>query len=135
MDDERARATGNRRLDRRVVELNLRVLERRPIRVDGGLERRGRGRARLHLLRPRRVPRVASVWYRPACVLRVRCLREIAREVGLDLCERRLERSAIQVKSTCPSATSSPSLKFTEVMAPVICAWTATVDVGFRPCR
>ena len=82
-------------------QLHVRVVERGPVRFDGGFERGGRGRAGLHFL-PRDEAasrqRLVAAGLRP----RVRRLREITRKVGLHLRERRLEWPVIQREQDLP---------------------------------
>ena len=98
MDHQRAGAAGDRRRDRRVLELNLRVLDGGAIGFDGGVQRgdavvravstcsRGRDAALGEL--------VEALGLR----LGVRRLRHVALEVGLRLLERRFERPAIELE-------------------------------------
>jgi hypothetical protein len=105
---QRARAPGDRRANRRVLELHLRILQRRLVGIHSCVER-GRRRLRgIDLL----AGRDASLrqFLEPLGLLRgVGGLGDIAIEIGLGLLRRSGGRRS-SVDSTCPAMTSSPSV-------------------------
>ena len=101
MHHQRARAPGDRRGDGRVLELHLRVLQRRLVGIHGGVERGDRRLRGIDLL----AGRDASLrqLLEPLGLLRgVGGLREIAIEVGLRLLQRRFERTPIEREQDLP---------------------------------
>ena len=124
-----ARAPGDRCGDRRVLELHLRVLQRRLVGIHGGVERRDRRLRGIDLL-ARRDASLRQLFEPLGLLRRVGGLSEIAIEVGLRLLQRASSGRRSSVKRTWPAVTSSPSVKLTLVNWPVVWARIATLDIG-----
>ena len=127
MHHQRARAPGDRRRDRRVLQLDSRVVDGGTVGGEGCLERVGRAGCRLDLLAGR-----DTTFGELGRALRLRGrvsgLRGVACQVGLGLRERRLKRARIEREEHLPSLTSWPSWKLTELSSPVTWARIDTVD-------
>ena len=120
---------GDRCGDGRVLELHLRVLQRRLVGIHGGVERRDRRLRGIDLL-ARRDASLRQLFEPFGLLRRVGGLSEIAIEVGLRLLQRRSSGRRSSVKRTWPAVTSSPSVKLTLVNWPVVWARIATLDIG-----
>ena len=97
MDHQRAGAAGNRRGDRRVLELNLRVVDGGAVGLQRGGERLGR-RPRLVGLLARRDAARQQVLIAGGARASVGFLRGVAREIGLRLRQRGFERPSIELE-------------------------------------
>ena len=92
---QQAGASGERRRDRGVVQLDLRVFDRGAIRADRRLERRGVGHDLVDLL-ARRDAALGQVLVSRGLGLGVRGLCLIARQRRLGLMQCRFERASIE---------------------------------------
>ena len=118
------------RPDGGVLQLDLGVLDRGAVGGDRRVERGGGGERLIELV-ARGDPALGEVLVALGLGAGVGRLRRIAVEVGLrPTCSAASSGRRSSVNSTCPSFTSSPSLKFTDVSSPVICACTDTVENG-----
>ena len=126
---QRAGAAGDRRRDRRVLQLDARVVDRGAI---GGDRRRSSASAfALAVSTCSRVamPRVGEIDETLRLHVGVGRLRDVALQVRFGLRERGLERPPVEREEHLrPRVTSSPSLKPTDVSWPVIWRVNGTVD-------